>query len=60
MPVKNEKDYVHVRVPGNVARRLRRIAFINHRRGIQIDANLAILEYVRVQEALRNRRDNGR
>ncbi len=53
-------NFTHVRVPVVVAERLSRIAKNHHRRGIQIDANLAILEYVRVQEALRNRKDNGR
>ncbi len=59
MPVSNEKDYVHVRVKNNLARRLRKIAFVNHRRGIQTEVNLAIIDYVEKHEVLINRRDNG-
>lgn len=60
MPVVNEKSYVHVRVKSNLARRLRKIAFSNHRRGVQTDANLAIAEYCDKHEVLNNKRDNGR
>jgi hypothetical protein len=60
MPVPSEKAYVHVRVKSNLARRLRKIAFFNHRRGVQTDANLAIEEYCQRHEALNNKKDNGR
>ncbi len=60
MPVANEKDFVHVRVKSNLARRLRKIAFINHRRGIQIEVELAVTDYVQKHENLTNRRDDGR
>ncbi len=60
MPVANEKAYVHVRVKNNIARRLRKIAFINHRRGIQTEIEIAAIEYCDRYEVLTNRRDNGK
>jgi hypothetical protein len=60
MPVPNEKAYVHVRVKSSLARRLRKIAFFNHRHGIQTDTNLAVEEYCDRHEVLNNKRDNGR
>ncbi len=60
MPVKNEKAFAHIRLKNNLARRLRKIAFINHRRGIQMEVELAVIDYVHKHEVLTNRRDNGR
>ena len=60
MPVKSESAFVHVRVKNNLARRLRKIAFINHRRGIQTEVHLAIVDYVQKHETLTNPRDNGK
>ena len=60
MPVANEKAYVHVRVKNNIARRLRKIALTNHRRGIQTEIELAAIEYCDRHEVLTNKRDNGR
>jgi hypothetical protein len=60
MPVVNEKAYVHVRVKNSLAKRLRKIAFSNHRRGVQTDTNLAVEEYCQRHEVLTNKRDNGK
>ena len=60
MPVVSEKVYVHVRIKSSLARRIRRIAFINHRRGVQTDTNLAVEEYCQRHEVLTNKRDNGK
>jgi len=60
MPVKSEKSFVHVRVRNALAKGLRHIAFANHRRGIQTDANLAIAEYIHKHGLLRNPKDNGK
>ncbi len=60
MPVKSEKAFVHVRVKNAIAKRLRRIAFINHRRGIQIEVELAAIDYIQKHETLNNPRDNGK
>ncbi len=55
-----ESSFVNVLVQGELAKGLRHIAFANHRRGIQTDANLAISEYIHKHEILSNRRDNGK
>ena len=60
MPVKSERAFVHVRVKNNLARRLRKIAFINHRRGIQTEVHLAIVDYCEKHEVLTNKKDNGK
>ena len=60
MPVRSEKAFVHVRVKNSLANGLRKIARVNHRRGIQTDANLAIAEYIHNHEILTNRKDNGK
>jgi hypothetical protein len=50
MPVKSESEFEHVRIAKPLATRLRRIANHFHRRGIQIDANLAVRQYVEAWE----------
>jgi hypothetical protein len=60
MPVVSEKAYAHVRLEIRLARRLRKIASSNHRRGIQTDTNLAVEEYCQRHEVLTNKRDNGK
>ncbi len=52
--------FIHVRISKELARRLRKIAFINHRRGIQMEVELAVIEYCNAREVLSNPRDNGR
>ncbi len=52
MPVKSEKDWVHVRIRKTLADQLRVIAKQEHRYGIQTDANLAVETYIRRTKGL--------